>query len=65
MYIKDEIDITKDDRIIIDNTKGCSHRYIRKLIIARMNESKMPIVEAWVYEKGELIQILKDGTFTT
>lgn len=57
--------IKQSDRIIIDNTKGCSHRYIRKLIIARMNESKMPIVEAWVYEKGELIQILKDGTFTT
>ena len=56
--------IKQSDRIIIDNTKGCSHRYIRKLIIARMNESKMPIAEAWVYEKGKLILILKDGTFT-
>ncbi len=55
--------IDQSDKIIIDNTKGCSHRFIRKLIVARQKESKNPITEVWVYEKGNLTAVLKDGKF--
>ena len=40
--------------IIIDNSKGCSHRYIKRLIFHR-NDAK----ELWVYEKGDNIFLYK------
>ena len=39
------------DRIIIDNNKGASDRYIRKAIIARLKIGSR-ISEVWIYEKG-------------
>lgn len=53
----------QSDRIIVDNTRGCSHRFIRKMIVARQNENNLPISEVWIYEKGSLIPFLIDGEF--
>lgn len=44
--------------IIINNTKGASDRYIRRLIYARL-ENKTRIDEVWLYEKGRLRQLYK------
>ena len=38
--------------IILDNTKGCSDRYILRLIHSRVQRKN--IGEVWVYEKGKL-----------
>lgn len=48
--------------IVINNTKGCSDRFIRKNIIARRNV-KADIREVWVYEKGKMRLMFKDGIF--
>ena len=48
--------------LIIDNTKGCSDRYIRKMIIARQKiNTRMD--EVWIYEKGKIRLFYKDGKF--
>lgn len=54
--------LKQSDRVIIDNNKGCSDRYIRKAIMARLNINT-PISEIWLYEKGNTILFFKDGKF--
>lgn len=54
--------LKQSDRIIIDNNKGASDRYIRKAIIARLRIDK-EIKEVWIYEKGQLRLFYKDGEF--
>ena len=48
--------------IVINNTKGCSDRFIRKNIIARTNVNA-DIREVWVYEKGKTRLFFKAGEF--
>jgi ribosomal protein L21E len=43
--------LMQSSRIIINNTKGCSDRYIKKLIHDRLKLNQQ-IEEVWVYEKG-------------
>ena len=54
--------LKQSDRLIVNNTKGCSDRYLRRQIIDRLN-IHMPIKEIWVYEKGYLRLIFKEGKF--
>lgn len=49
-------------RIIINNTKGCGDRYIRKMIKARCNVNGQ-IDEVWLYEKGNVRLFYKEGKF--
>ena len=48
--------LKQSSRIIIDNTKGCSHRYLRKRIL-RYIEMGAKIDEVLIYEKGILTPI--------
>ena len=50
--------LKQSSRIIIDNTKGCSHRYLRKRIL-RYIEMGAKIDEVLIYEKGILTPIYK------
>ena len=49
----------QSDRIIIDNTNGCSHRFILTQIFNRLRDKNFncPITEVWVYEKGQIQQL--------
>ena len=49
----------QSDKIIIDNTSGCSHRYIITQIHNRLRDKNFTatIEEVWVYEKGQTTQI--------
>lgn len=53
----------QSDHIVINNTKGCSDRFIRKQIIARQRQSPNAIKEVWIYESGEVRPLLVDGDF--
>lgn len=53
----------QSDHVVIDNTKGCSDRFIRKAIMARMNKSPNAFSEVWIYEKGKIRLFFKDGKF--
>ena len=55
--------LAQSNRIIIDNNKGCSDRFIRKAIMARANLPKQDIQEVWIYEKGIPRLFYKDGHF--
>ncbi|GHT54263.1 hypothetical protein FACS189446_3510 [Bacteroidia bacterium] len=48
-------------RIIINNTKGASDRYIRRQISERLDDKhfKYKIDKVWVYEKGKLRLLFK------
>lgn len=52
--------IKQSPYIIIDNTKGCSDRFIHNMIKARLN-AKAEISEVYVYEGGKLRILFKDG----
>lgn len=54
--------LKQSDRLIINNTKGCSDRYLRRQIADRLN-IHMPIKEIWTYEKGNKRLIFKEGQF--
>ena len=54
--------LKQSDRLIINNTKGCSDRYLRRQIADRLNIN-MSIAEVWVYEKGKKRLFFKDGLF--
>jgi len=43
----------QSSRLIIDNTKGCSDRFIRRSIYDRLHVGTI-IEEVWLYEKGKL-----------
>ena len=45
--------VSQSSRIIINNTKGASDRFIRKLIHDRINKGQT-IIEVWLYEKGKI-----------
>ena len=45
--------VKQSSRIIINNTKGASDRYIKRLIYDRINKGNI-IDEVWLYEKGKL-----------
>ena len=49
-------------RMIINNTKGASDRFIRQAIVARINVGAT-IMEVWLYEKGRKRLLFKDGHF--
>ncbi len=51
--------LVQSDRIIIDNSNGCSHRYIVNLIENRLHDRTFhgEINEVYVYEKGKIIKI--------
>lgn len=55
--------MVQSDHLIINNTNGCSDRFIRKQIVARQKTSPSGIKEVWVYERGKIRPLLKDGTF--
>ncbi len=48
--------------LIMDNTGGCSDRYFRKMIMARLNINTR-IDEVWIYEKGRIRLFYKNGIF--
>lgn len=54
--------LKQSDRLIINNTKGCSDRYLRRQIKDRLN-IKLAIAEVWVYEKGRKRLVFKDGIY--
>ena len=49
----------QSDRLIIDNNKGASHRYILNMVLNRVSDRffKREIRELYVYEKGEVIRL--------
>jgi len=51
----------QSSRIIINNTKGASDRYINSLIYERINNADFiaDIQEVWLYEKGKLRLLFK------
>lgn len=53
--------LAQSQYIVIDNTKGCSDRYIRKAIIARSNLRGQDVKEVWIYEKGNIRLLFKGG----
>ncbi|MBQ8958636.1 MAG: hypothetical protein IJ057_09100 [Bacteroidales bacterium] len=54
--------LKQSSRIIIDNNKGASDRFIRKAVAARLHINQQ-IDEVWIYEKGSLRLFFKDGEF--
>jgi hypothetical protein len=50
--------IKQSSRIIINNTKGASDRYVKRLIYDRINND-IPIEELWIYEKGKIRLLYK------
>lgn len=55
--------LKQSDRIVINNTKGCSDRYLRKAIVARLRFPEIKVSEVWVYEKGNVRFFYKDRKF--
>lgn len=53
----------QSDCIVINNTKGCSDRFIRKQIIARQRMVPGGIKEVWLYEKGKIRPFLINEKF--
>jgi hypothetical protein len=51
----------QSSRIIINNNKGCSDRFIRRNIYERIADKnfKYDIEEVWVYEKGQVRLLFK------
>lgn len=49
--------LKQSSRIIIDNNKGCSDRYIKRLVHIQAKQTL--IHEVWVYEKGKVRLIYK------
>jgi len=50
--------LKQSSRIIINNTKGASDRYVKRLIYDRINND-IPIEELWIYEKGKIRLLYK------
>ena len=48
----------QSSRIIINNSKGASDRYVKRLIYDRMDKNRS-IDEVWLYEKGTLRRLFK------
>lgn len=52
--------LLQSNRIIIDNNKGASDRYILKNIVARLKDGRT-LKELHLYEKGEVRLLHKEG----
>lgn len=50
--------MAQSDYDVINNTKGCSDRIIRKQTVARQRLNPSAFKEVWVYEKGKIRPIL-------
>jgi len=50
--------LKQSDKIIINNSKGASDRYIKKLIFDRIRLNQI-INEVWLYEKGKIRLLYK------
>ena len=48
--------LRQSSRVIINNNKGAVDRFVRKLIMARVNLNA-PIEEVWLYEKGSIRRV--------
>ena len=49
--------------VVIDNTKGCSDRFIRSTIIKKLQANNGVLNEVWIYEKGKVRLFFKKGKF--
>lgn len=52
--------LAQSDRIIIDNNRGCSDRFIRRAVYDRKNLNNQKIEEVWLYEKGKVRLLYQD-----
>ncbi len=55
--------LKQSSRVVINNTKGCSDRFIRKAIMARVHLPGQQVDEVWIYEKGNVRLFYKDKQF--
>lgn len=55
--------LQQSSRVVINNTKGCSDRFIRKAIMARIHLPAQEVNEVWVYEKGNVRLFYKERKF--
>ena len=51
--------IKQSSRIIINNNKGCSDRFIKRNIFDRLNIGQI-IDEVWLYERGKVRLLTKN-----
>ena len=56
--------LAQSPRVVINNTKGCSDRFIRKAVMARLHLPGQDLKEVWIYEKGSIRLFYKDGRFS-
>ena len=49
--------------VVIDNTKGCSDRFIRRTVIKKLQANNGVLSEVWIYEKGKVRLFFKKGKF--
>lgn len=55
--------LQQSSRVVINNTKGCSDRFIRKAVMARIHLPGQEVNEVWIYEKGNVRLFYKDRKF--
>lgn len=55
--------LQQSSRVVINNTKGCSDRFIRKAVLARIHLPGQEVNEVWIYEKGNVRLFYKDRKF--
>lgn len=55
--------LQQSSRVVINNTKGCSDRFLRKAVMARIHLPGQEVNEVWIYEKGNLRLFYKDRKF--
>ena len=53
----------QSSNVVINNTKGCSDRFIRSTIIKKLQANNGVLDEVWVYEKGKVRLFFKKGEF--
>lgn len=55
--------LQQSSRVVINNTKGCSDRFIRKAVMARIHLPGQEVNEVWIYENGNVRLFYKDRKF--
>lgn len=55
--------LQQSSRVVINNIKGCSDRFIRKAVMARIHLPGQEVNEVWIYEKGNVRLFYKDRKF--
>ena len=53
----------QSSNVVIDNTKGCSDRFIRSTIFKKLQANNGALNEVWLYEKGKVRLFFKKGKF--